>query len=60
MSKSNVKYGGKKFDAKVEDPKLNDCCKFCNNRLLLQAVKKNDVAAVKKLLHDYENITNPF
>jgi hypothetical protein len=39
---------------------LNDCCMFCNNRLVLQAVMNNDVTAVKKLLNDYDYITNPY
>jgi hypothetical protein len=33
---------------------------FCNNRLVMQAVASNDVASVKKLLADYDFITNPF
>ena len=45
---------------KDETPKLNDCCKFCNNRLVAQAVQRGDAAEVKKLLADFDNITNPF
>lgn len=43
-----------------EHGKLNDCCQFCNNRLVLEAVKRGDVHEVKKLLADYDNITNPY
>jgi hypothetical protein len=33
---------------------------FCNNRLVAEAVKNEDLNAVKKLLADKDNITNPF
>ena len=39
---------------------MNDCCKFCNNRLVMEAVKNKDITRVKTLLADIENITNPF
>jgi hypothetical protein len=42
------------------DQKLNYCCAFCNNLLVYEAAKRGDVNAVKKLLSDYDNITNPF
>ena len=41
-------------------PKLNECCKFCNNRLVAEAVKREDIKMLKMLLADKENITNPF
>ena len=40
--------------------KLNDCCQFCNNRLVLEAVRRGDTGEVKRLIADYENITNPY
>ena len=39
---------------------LNECCKFCNNRLVMMAIRNNDVAKLKTLLADTQNITNPF
>lgn len=39
---------------------LNECCKFCNNRLVMMAIRNNDLAKLKTLLADTQNITNPF
>jgi hypothetical protein len=39
---------------------LNECCKFCNNRLVMTAIRNNDLAKLKTLLADTQNITNPF
>ena len=47
-------------DFKLEIPKLNECCMFCNNRLVIEAVKTNNLNMLKKLLNDNDNITNPF
>lgn len=57
-----VLSGVKSYLALIKDeaPKLNDCCKFCNNRLVTKAAQKGDVAEIKKLLADFDNITNPF
>ena len=33
---------------------------FCNNRLVIDAVKTNNMALLKKLLADRDNISNPF
>ena len=52
--------GVKGHQAKKEEASLNYCCLFCNNKLVYEAVKKGDIHAVKKLLNDYDNITNPF
>eukprot|EP00347_Sterkiella_histriomuscorum_P010982 403374198 len=49
-----------KISKQVKTKDENDfCCLFCNNRKVLEATKKNDVHAVKKLLEDYQQITNP-
>jgi hypothetical protein len=33
---------------------------FCNNRLISEAIQKDDVNLLKKLLSDKDNITNPY
>jgi len=32
---------------------------FCNNKLIAEAVQKEDLGLLKKLLADKDNITNP-
>ena len=41
------------------NPRLNECCMFCNNKLIAEAVQKEDLGLLKKLLADKDNITNP-
>jgi hypothetical protein len=62
-AKSSTTIAAKTTDqnlVKTEVGKMNDCCQFCNNRLVLDAVKRGSVQEVKKLLSDYDNITNPY
>ncbi|CDW80451.1 nad(+) adp-ribosyltransferase-3 [Stylonychia lemnae] len=56
--KSNLKKD--KVDKLDDTLKMNSCCLFCNNRLMIEAVRKNDINQVKNLLADHENISNPF
>lgn len=44
--------------ARLSNPNA-DCCIFCNNRAVMQAAVYKDLGALKTLLADYANISNP-